>query len=164
MTRNISLKVYVFFKEESLPASLIKKGADSLQGKGVDVSISFNRETSEEEIKKIKENTVLAIFDTPEKAGRFAFLAGKAGKKGLALSGRSAYGISLEEENILSFFQNEEFHSAFFYAADWAFPVISDSAPDQEREPFLLSIYRGLMLYAAGKENTLLAAMDRGRR
>ena len=164
MTRNTSLRVWVFFKEESHAAVLLKKAAQLLHEMGVDVSFSFEEEPSEEEIEQIKENHILALFHNPEKAGRFALLAGKAGKKGFALSGSKAYGISLAEGKILSFFQKQEYHSAFAYAADWAFPIIPDSAPAKERAPFLISIYRGLMLYAAGKENTLLAAMDRGRR
>ena len=50
------------------------------------------------------------------------------------------------------------------YTADWAFPIISDRDLEKKGAPFLLSLYRGLMLYAAGKEDTLLGAMDRGRR
>ena len=64
----------------------------------------------------------------------------------------------------LSFFQKEEFHSALIYTADWAFPIISDRDLEKRGAPFLLSLYRGLMLYAAGKEDTLLGAMDRGRK
>lgn len=104
------------------------------------------------------------LFDTPEKAGRFAFSAGRAGGKGLSLYGGTPFGISLAEANILSFFQKEEFHSALIYTADWAFPIISDKDLEKRGAPFLLSLYRGLMLYAAGKENTLLGAMDRGRK
>ena len=50
------------------------------------------------------------------------------------------------------------------YTADWAFPIISDRDLEKRGAPFLLSLYRGLMLYAAGKEDTLLGAMDRGRK
>lgn len=84
-----------------------EKAAQLLHEMGVDVSFSFEEEPSEEEIEQIKENHILALFHNPEKAGRFALLAGKAGKKGFALSGSKAYGISLAEGNILSFFQNK---------------------------------------------------------
>ena len=50
------------------------------------------------------------------------------------------------------------------YTADWAFPIISDRDLEKRGAPFLLSLYRGLMLNAAGKEGTLLGAMDRGRK
>uniref|UniRef100_UPI0040269D44 hypothetical protein n=1 Tax=Dialister succinatiphilus TaxID=487173 RepID=UPI0040269D44 len=104
------------------------------------------------------------FFDTSEKAGRFAFSAGRAWGKGLSLYGGTPFGISLAEANVLSFFQKEEFHSALIYTADWAFPIISDRDLEKRGAPFLLSLYRGLMLYAAGKEDTLLGAMDRGRK
>lgn len=170
MKRNISLKVCAFFQKESAPFVLLQKAAQVLSEDGVDVSFTLEEEINEMEeeinemeIQRIKEPAILAFWDTPEKAGRFAFSAGRAGKKGLSLYGGTPYGISLAEGNVFSFFQKEEFHSAFLHTMDWAFPPISDDALPKEGDPFLLSIYKGLMLYAAGKEDTLLGAMDRGR-
>lgn len=164
MKRNMSLKVCAFFQEESAPFVLLQKAAQVLSEDGVDVSFTLAEEINEMEIQRMKEPAILAFWDTPEKAGRFAFSAGRAGKKGLSLYGGTPYGISLAEGNVFSFFQKEEFHSAFLHTMDWAFPPISDDALPKEGDPFLLSIYKGLMLYAAGKEDTLLGAMDRGRR
>lgn len=158
------LQVYAFFKEDSEPSFLLQKAAYSLSGEGVDVSLALEGKIDEKTVKRAEKGAILAFFDTPEKAGRFAFSAGRAGKSGLSLYGRTPFGISLAEANVLSFFQKEEFHSALIYTADWAFPIISDRDLEKRGAPFLLSLYRGLMLYAAGKENTLLGAMDRGRK
>lgn len=154
------LQVYAFFKGDSRPSFLLQKAASSLSGEGLDVSLALAGDMDE----RAKEDAILAFFDTPEKAGRFAFSAGRAGGKGLSLYGGTPFGISLAEANVLSFFQKEEFHSALIYTADWAFPIISDRDLEKKGAPFLLSLYRGLMLYAAGKEGTLLGAMDRGRK
>lgn len=158
------LQVYAFFKGDSKPSFLLQKAAYSLSGEGVDVSLAFEGKIDEKTVKRAKEDAIFAFFDTPEKAGRFAFSAGRAGGKGLSLYGGTPFGISLAEANVLSFFQKEEFHSALIYTADWAFPLISDRELEKRGAPFLLSLYRGLMLYAAGKEGTLLGAMDRGRK
>ena len=158
------LQVYAFFKGDSKPSFLLQKAAYSLSGEGVDVSLALEEKIDEKTIKRAEKGAILAFFDTPEKAGRFAFSAGRAGGKGLSLYGGTLSGISLAEANVLSFFQKEEFHSALIYTADWAFPIISDRDLEKRGAPFLLSLYRGLMLYAAGKEGTLLGAMDRGRK
>ncbi|WP_301872913.1 hypothetical protein [uncultured Dialister sp.] len=158
------LQVYAFFKGDSKPSFLLQKAASSLSGEGLDVSLALAGDMDEKVVKKAGKDRILAFFDTPEKAGRFAFSAGRAGGKGLSLYGGTSFGISLSEANILSFFQKEEFHSALIYTADWAFPIISDRDLEKRGAPFFLFLYRGLMLYAAGKEGTLLGAMDRGRK
>lgn len=158
------LQVYAFFKGDSRPSFLLQKAASSLSGEGVDLSLTLAGDMDERAVERAKEDAILAFFDTPEKAGRFAFSAGRAGGKGFSLYGGTPFGISLAEANVLSFFQKEEFHSALIYTADWAFPIISDRDLEKRGAPFLLSLYRGLMLYAAGKEDTLLGAMDRGRK
>lgn len=158
------LHVYAFFKGASRPSFLLQKAASSLSGEGVDLSLTLAGDMEERSVEGGQEGSILAFFDTPEKAGRFAFSAGRAGGEGLSLYGGTPFGISLAEANILSFFQKEEFHSALIYTADWAFPIISDRDLEKRGAPFLLSLYRGLMLYAAGKEGTLLGAMDRGRK
>ena len=158
------LQVYAFFKGDSRPSFLLQKAASSLSGEGVDVSLTLAEDMEERSVEEGQEGSILAFFDTPEKAGRFTFSAGRAGKGGLSLYGGTPFGISLAEANILSFFQKEEFHSALIYTADWAFPIVSDRDLEKRGAPFLLSLYRGLMLYAAGKEDTLLGAMDRGRK
>lgn len=158
------LQVYAFFKGDSKPSFLLQKAASSLSREGLDLSLALAGDMDKRTVERAKEDAILAFFDTPEKAGRFAFSAGRAGGKGLSLYGGTPFGISLAEANILSFFQKEEFHSALIYTADWAFPIISDRDLEKRGAPFLLSLYRGLMLYAAGKEDTLLGAMDRGRK
>lgn len=158
------LQVYAFFKGDSKPSFLLQKAAYSLFGEGVDVSLALEGKIDEKTVKRAEKGAILAFLDTPEKAGRFAFSAGRAGGKGLSLYGGTPFGISLAEANVLSFFQKEEFRSALIYTADWAFPIISDRDLEKKGAPFLLSLYRGLMLYAAGKEDTLLGAMDRGRK
>lgn len=158
------LQVYAFFKGDSKPSFLLQKAASSLSREGLDLSLALAGDMDGRTVERAKEDAILAFFDTPEKTGRFAFSAGRAGGKGLSLYGRTPFGISLAEANVLSFFQKEEFHSALIYTADWAFPIISDRDLEKRGAPFLLSLYRGLMLYAAGKEGTLLGAMDRGRK
>ena len=158
------LQVYAFFKGDLKPSFLLQKAASSLSGEGLDVSLALAGDMEERSVEEGQEGSILAFFDTPEKAGRFAFSAGRAGRKGLSFYGGTPFGISLAEANVLFFFQKEEFHSALIYTADWAFPIISDRDLEKRGVPFLLSLYRGLMLYAAGKEGTLLGAMDRGRR
>lgn len=120
------LQVYAFFKGDSKPSFLLQKAASFLSGEGLDLSLALAGDMDERAVERAKEDAILAFFDTPEKAGRFAFSAGRAGGKGLSLYGGTPFGISLAEANVLSFFQKEEFHSALIYTADWAFPVISD--------------------------------------
>lgn len=158
------LQVYAFFKGDSKPSFFLQKAASSLSGEGLDVSLALAGDMEGRSVEGGQEGSILAFFDTPEKAGRFAFSAGRKGGKGLSLYGGTPFGISLAEANVLSFFQKEEFHSALIYTADWAFPIISDKDLEKRGAPFLLSLYRGLMLYAAGKEGTFLGAMDRGRK
>lgn len=81
MTRNTSLRVWVFFKEESHAAVLLKKAAQLLHEMGVDVSFSFEEEPSEEEIEQIKENHILALFHNPEKQAASPSWQGKQAKK-----------------------------------------------------------------------------------
>ena len=159
------LQVYAFFKGDSRPSFLLQKAASSLSGEGLDVSLALAGDMDERAVERAKEDAILAFFDTPEKAGRFAFSAGRAGGKGLSLYGGTPFGISLAEANVLSFFQKGEFHSALIYTADWAFPIIFLTGTWKRGGPlFFYPSTEGLMLYAAGKEDTLLGAMDRGRK
>lgn len=130
------LQVYAFFKGDSKPSFLLQKAASSLSGEGLDLSLTLAGDMDERAVERAKEDAILAFFDTPEKAGRFAFSAGRAGGKGLSLYGGTPFGISLAEANVLSFFQKEEFHSALIYTADWAFPIISDRDLEKRGLPF----------------------------
>ena len=73
------LQVYAFFKGDSKPSFLLQKAASSLSGEGVDVSLALAGDMDGKVVKKAGKDRILAFFDTPEKACRFAFSAGRAG-------------------------------------------------------------------------------------
>ena len=75
------LQVYAFFKGDSKPSFLLQKAASSLSGEGLDLSLALEGKIDEKTVKRAEKGAILAFFDTPEKAGRFAFSAGRAGGK-----------------------------------------------------------------------------------
>lgn len=164
---SLALSVYCFFEEESFYGKCVSKAAGLLERGGIPAGCFYgNREELE---KALCGESLLAFVDSPEKTGRLALAADALGLSGTVIYGNEISGISLEKENIVTFFKEGSFHSDYVTMSRFAFPEIGDEelqSPNEKRNLIrheLEMVCLGLMMYALGKKGGLLPSMDTAR-
>ena len=159
------LTLLTFFPESSKEAFILRKSAALLEKKGILLRCFYGKGFPEE---AEKGERVLAFVENVEETGQVAWKASQLHLSGAAVYGDAKTGVHLKEGNVITTFRDGTYRSDYFFTADLAFPLWEGQGeinPEEEQEErSLLLLYTGFMIYALKDRDSLLSAMDEGRK